>query len=69
MVDSVDEEMAFQQLKQIFPTAGILTKDDSDTDTASEDDELPSVSLYTFIDKKLIIFCQFSEEIKFQHHF
>ena len=44
-VDSVDEEMALQQLKQIFPAAGILTKDDSDTDTASEDDELPSVSI------------------------
>ena len=44
-VDSVDEEMALQQLKQIFPAAGILTKDDSYTYTASEDDELPSVSL------------------------
>ena len=43
-IDPVDEEMALHQLKQIFPSAGILTKDDSDTDTASDDDELPSVS-------------------------
>ena len=65
MVDSVDEEIAFQQLKHIFPTAGILTKDDSDTDTASEDDELPSVSLCCFNDKKVMIASQKAEEIKF----
>ena len=41
---SFDEEKALSELRDIFPSAAILTKTDSDTDTADEDDELPPVS-------------------------
>ncbi|XP_041373282.1 uncharacterized protein LOC121386449 [Gigantopelta aegis] len=34
---------ALRQLKQIFPKACVLTKNDSDTDTASEDEEIPQL--------------------------
>lgn len=44
--DEFDENAAFQELKQILPTACILTKADSDTDTASEDEDLPPVRYF-----------------------
>ncbi|XP_041379096.1 uncharacterized protein LOC121391584, partial [Gigantopelta aegis] len=42
-VEPVDERAALRQLKQIFPKACVLTKNDSDTDTASEDEEIPQL--------------------------
>ena len=44
-VPLVDEEEALRQLKLICPEACILTKTDSDTDTASDDEDLPPVSI------------------------
>lgn len=41
--DDIDEEEMFRQLKQICPNACVLTKNDSDTDTASDDEDLPQV--------------------------
>lgn len=43
--DDFDEAAALQQLKQICPNACILTKTDSDTDSASDDEDLPPVSI------------------------
>ena len=40
---SFDEEKALSELRDIFPSAAILTKTDSDTDTEDDDDELPPV--------------------------
>ena len=45
-MDSDEEADALRALKRICPDACILTKDDSDTDTASDDDEMPPVSTY-----------------------
>lgn len=41
--DEFNEEEALQQLKQICPNACILTKTDSDTDSASDDEDLPPI--------------------------
>ena len=48
---SFDEEEALSELRDIFPSAAILTKPDSETDTADEDDddELPPVSFFFFV--------------------
>ncbi|WAR29299.1 hypothetical protein MAR_002867 [Mya arenaria] len=41
--DGFDAAEALRSLKRICPSACILTKGDSDTDTASEDEDLPPV--------------------------
>ncbi|WAQ95787.1 AN-like protein [Mya arenaria] len=41
--DGFDAAEALRSLKRICPSACILTKDDSDTDTASDDEDLPPV--------------------------
>lgn len=43
--DDSDEEAAISQLKQLCLDACIYTKDDSDTETASDDEDLPPVRL------------------------
>ncbi|XP_052793074.1 uncharacterized protein LOC128226975 isoform X1 [Mya arenaria] len=43
--DGFDAAEALRSLKRICPSACILTKGDSDTDTASEDEDLPPVSI------------------------
>ncbi len=42
-----DEDDALRSLKRICPTACALMKDDSDTDTVSEYEDMPPVSKYS----------------------
>ncbi|XP_052254844.1 uncharacterized protein LOC127860420 [Dreissena polymorpha] len=39
--DDFDDEAALRALKRLCPNACVLTKDDSDTDTASDDEDMP----------------------------
>lgn len=57
--DDFDEEAAMRQLKQLCPDACIFTKDDSDTDTASDDEDLPPV----LTKEKTIDLADMSEEL------
>ncbi|KAH3888082.1 hypothetical protein DPMN_012106 [Dreissena polymorpha] len=43
-LDEEEKQRFLQELRRICPSAGCLTKGDSDTDSASEDENLPPVS-------------------------
>jgi hypothetical protein len=44
--NDLDVSSMFRELRQIHPSACVLLKDDSETDTASEDEDLPPVSIH-----------------------
>ncbi|XP_036003510.1 uncharacterized protein LOC118566198 [Fundulus heteroclitus] len=44
-LDESEQQRALEALRRICPTAGCLTKAESDTDSASEDEDLPPVGL------------------------
>ncbi|XP_052212253.1 uncharacterized protein LOC127831324 [Dreissena polymorpha] len=43
VVVTIDEEEALRRLKKVCPDACIILKNDSDTDTASDDEDMPPI--------------------------
>ncbi|KAH3878976.1 hypothetical protein DPMN_002877 [Dreissena polymorpha] len=54
--DDFDDEAALRALKRLCPNACVLTKDDSDTDTASDDEDMPPVGSTSLHIKKHTIY-------------